>query len=313
MGVANIHVKKNQGLAFHRTGDRPEALLCPIVMKSVTNKHPRMWDFFSRTAHQYPKFSVEFNKKKSKTKRKTAAENWFLPSTLPTFSLWPFRTGVLHAIESLFSKFSNWPNLPGRAKCGRLWRRERMGICTWIWQCSHSCALSGKNSKCEESNECFQRAMNRCGVPPFLSFTIRACGIRRLLRHHLLPGWSLGQLQALIFHQWDLLWVRKEGESKVERSWFSVSANSKNVPASSLATQSLSRGFVCAYAALHGALSYAMTYSHKPHCFELNQNLSSLSRPVVCSVWSSCQFFYLCPRTVSSWDDFKQPVDNTLI
>ena len=107
---------------------------------------------------------------------------------------------TLHAIESLFSKFSDWPNLPGRAKCGRLWRRERMGICTWIWQCSHSCALSGKNSKCEESNECFQRAMNRCGVPSFLSFTIRACGIRRLLRHHLLPGWSLGQLQTLIFH-----------------------------------------------------------------------------------------------------------------
>ena len=57
IGVANIHVKKNQGLAFHRTGDRPEALLCPIVMKSVTNIHPRMGDFFSRTAHQYPKFS----------------------------------------------------------------------------------------------------------------------------------------------------------------------------------------------------------------------------------------------------------------
>ena len=73
IGVANIDVKKNQGLAFHRTGDRPEALLCPIVMKSVTNKHPRMWDFFSRTA--LPKFSVEFNKKKSKTKRKTVAEN----------------------------------------------------------------------------------------------------------------------------------------------------------------------------------------------------------------------------------------------
>ena len=46
MGVANVHVKKNQGLAFHRTGDRPEALLFPIVMKSVTNKHPSMWNFF---------------------------------------------------------------------------------------------------------------------------------------------------------------------------------------------------------------------------------------------------------------------------
>ena len=60
-----------------------------------------------------------------------------------------------------------------------------------------------------------------------------------------LPGWSPGQLQALIFYLWDLLWVRKEGESNVamERNWFSVSANGKNVPDSSLATQSLLRGF----------------------------------------------------------------------
>ena len=88
IGVANIHVKKNQGLAFHRTGDRPEALLCPIVMKSVTNKHPRMWDFFSRTAHQYPKFSMEFNKKNQKQKgRPPQRTDSCLPSTLPTFSL----------------------------------------------------------------------------------------------------------------------------------------------------------------------------------------------------------------------------------
>ena len=43
---ANVHVKKNQGLAFHLTGSRPEALLCPIVMKSAANKHPSTWDFF---------------------------------------------------------------------------------------------------------------------------------------------------------------------------------------------------------------------------------------------------------------------------
>ena len=36
-----------------------------------------------------------------------------------------------------------------------------------------------------------------------------------------------------------MLWLWKEGESKVERNWFSVSANGKNVPASSLATQCL--------------------------------------------------------------------------
>ena len=230
-----------------------------------------MWDFFSRTAHQYPKFSMEFNKKKNQKQkgrppqRTDSCQALCRPSVCDPFG----QVFCMPSIESLFSKFSDWPYLPGRAKCGRLWRRERMGICTWIWQCSHSCALSGKNSKCEESNECFQRAMNRCGVPSFLSFTIRACGIRRLLRHHLLPGWSLGQLQALIFHQWDLLWVRKEGESKVERSWFSVSANGKNVPASSLATRAFRAVFVCAYAALHGVLGYAMTYSHKPHYVNL--------------------------------------------
>ena len=90
-----------------------------------------------------------------------------------------------------------------------------------------------------KSNE----SVPRIGEPSFLSFNVRACGIRRPLHHHLLPGWNLGQLQALVFKLWDLLWVRKEGESKVERNWFSVSANGKNVPASSLATQSLSRGF----------------------------------------------------------------------
>ena len=56
MGVANVHVKKSQGLAFHRTGDRPEALLCPIVMKSVTKKTSEcVGFFFSKRAHQYHK------------------------------------------------------------------------------------------------------------------------------------------------------------------------------------------------------------------------------------------------------------------
>ena len=72
-----------------------------------------------------------------------------------------------------------------------------------------------------EQGVCFQRAMNRCGEK-YMSFAIRACGIRRLLRNHLLPGLSLGQLQAVIFKFWVLLWIRKEGELKVERNWFSV-------------------------------------------------------------------------------------------
>ena len=53
----------------------------------------------------------------------------------------------------------------------------------------------------------------------------------------------------------------REGESKVERNWFSVSANGNNVPASWLTTQCLfARFFVwCVYAALHDVSSYAMT------------------------------------------------------
>ena len=69
-----------------------------------------------------------------------------------------------------------------------------------------------------KSNE----SVRRIGEPSFLSFNVRACGIRRPLHHHLFPGWNLGQLQALVFKLWDLLWVRKEGESRVELV-FSVS------------------------------------------------------------------------------------------
>ena len=111
MGVSNVHIKQNQDLAFHRTGDQPEALLCPIVMRSVTKKHPSVWGFFLGRLTNILKFPVEFNKNiKNKGSLRQRADP-LLPST-PTFSLCPFRTSARHAIESLFSKFSDWPNLP---------------------------------------------------------------------------------------------------------------------------------------------------------------------------------------------------------
>ena len=61
-GRGNVHVKKNQGLAFLAT----DLMRCfgSVFMKSVTKKHIRVCGaFFSWTAHQYPKISVVFNKK----------------------------------------------------------------------------------------------------------------------------------------------------------------------------------------------------------------------------------------------------------
>ena len=129
MGVANVHAKKNQGLAFHRTGDRPEALLCPIVMKSVTNKPPSMWDFFfSRIAHQYPKFPWNSIKKKIKSKKEACGRELIPCQALRRPSVCdPF--GQVNCIPWSFSSVTGQL---GRAKCGRprLRRRERMGVCT---------------------------------------------------------------------------------------------------------------------------------------------------------------------------------------
>ena len=117
MGVANIHVKKNQGLAFHRTGDRPEALLCPIVMKSVTNKTSENVGLFFlgrlTNTQNFPWNSIKKikNKKVDRRRELIPAKH---SADLQSVTL----SGVLHAIESLFSKFSDWANLPGRAQCG---------------------------------------------------------------------------------------------------------------------------------------------------------------------------------------------------
>ena len=130
-------------------------------------------------------FSVEFNKNKIKNKGSLPQRGNLLPSTPPTFSLCPFWTGVLHATESLFSKFSDWPNIPGRAKCGSVEKEKEWVSAPAIWQRSHSCALSGKNSKCEESNECASKGQ-WIGAESLLSspFDLVASGG---FRHHLLP------------------------------------------------------------------------------------------------------------------------------
>ena len=86
-GRGTVHVKKNRGLAFQsRTGDQPEALLCPLFMKSVT-KNIRVcgasfFFFFLGRLTNTPKFSVEFNKKiKNKGSLRQRADP--LPNTPP--------------------------------------------------------------------------------------------------------------------------------------------------------------------------------------------------------------------------------------
>ena len=80
-GRGNVHVKKNRGLAFQsRTGDQPEALLCPVFMKSVTKKHPSVWGFFLlEQLSNTVKFSVEFNNKKKRIKTKEACGRELIP------------------------------------------------------------------------------------------------------------------------------------------------------------------------------------------------------------------------------------------
>ena len=61
MGVANVHFKKNRGLAFHRTGDRPEAPLFPVVMNSQRKTSEYVGLFFPGRLTNTLKFSAEFN------------------------------------------------------------------------------------------------------------------------------------------------------------------------------------------------------------------------------------------------------------
>ena len=163
------------------------------------NPHEPSWGLMR--AHEFLMRTHEFLMRSSWGKNSRASRLFFVRESVTLSDRCSACRRIYSAISvtsQIYLEEQNWCGRP------RWWRREtqreRMGICTWIWQCSHSCALSGNNPKREESNGCFQRAMSRCREPSFLTFTIRACSIRRLLRHHLLPGWSLGQLQALIFY-----------------------------------------------------------------------------------------------------------------
>ena len=77
MGPANVHVKKNQGLAVHRTGDRPEAALSDRHEVKVNKKtSASMLGLFppGRSTNTL-KFFANFKKKPHK-QRKPAAESW---------------------------------------------------------------------------------------------------------------------------------------------------------------------------------------------------------------------------------------------
>ena len=109
IGVANIHVKKNQGLAFHRTGDRPEALLCPIIMKSVTKKHPSVWGFFF--SYDGSPISLNFpwnSMRKSQNKGSLQLRADPMPITPPTIS------GPLGQVFCMPSSLSSASSMTGQ-------------------------------------------------------------------------------------------------------------------------------------------------------------------------------------------------------
>ena len=71
----------------------------------------------------------------------------------------------------------------------------------------------------------------------------------------------------VVSQSWDLLRLWKKTNQRWKETCFHCQRMAKNVPAGSLATGPVPFAvFVCAYAALHDMSSYAMMYSHKPHC-----------------------------------------------
>ena len=159
---------KRTGASHFRVGLATDLKRCFVRSSwSQSPKNIRVWEAFSFLGRLTItlKFSMEFNKKKSKTKEACGRE--LIPcQALRRPSVCAFRWGVLHAIESLFSKFIDWPNLPGRRRnvAGGEEGKE------WVFAPeSEACALSGKNSKCEESNECASKeqwiAVRRAFIP----------------------------------------------------------------------------------------------------------------------------------------------------
>ena len=249
---------KRTGASHFRVGLATDLKCCFVRSSwSQSPKNIQVWEAFSFLGRLTITltFSMEFNKKKSKTKEACGRE-LILCQALCRPSVCAFRTGVLHAIESLFSKFSDWPNLPGRAKCDRWWRRERMGICTWISQ----------HSKCEESNECASKEQ-WISAESLLSWASPF--------EHAASGGFCATIYFLVgvsvsYRRWFFNCGTCYGsEKKANRKWkdtgFQCQRMAKMFPPVRLPPRAFRAVFECAYAALHRVLSYAMTYSHKPH------------------------------------------------
>ena len=181
MDVATVHVEKNQGLAFHRTGDRPEAALSDRHEVRV-NKNIRVGRAYfppgwRMNTLNFPWTSIK-KYKKSKNKGSLRQRADPLKSSPPTLSVCvPIgQVFCMIHIKSRFNKFSDWPSLPGRAKAGGEEEKE------WASALEHDSAviLAPYHEKLRVQREwpmCFQRAIYRCGEPFFLSFNIRASSI----------------------------------------------------------------------------------------------------------------------------------------
>ena len=166
------------------------------------------------------------------------------PKDCPSSSYWLFASPQLNSVR----------------RCCRGRAERENSIHTWTWQCSHSCPLSGKNSQREESNNCASKEQS-IGAESLLSW---ACPFE-LAASARYCGTTLS-------------WLESRSATDIGffscGTWKKANRTRKKLVFSVGEWQICSRQFawhpvpfhaffVCAYAALHDVLSYALTYSHK--------------------------------------------------
>ena len=298
----NVLIKRTRASHFIGLVTDPK-LLCPIAMKSGPPKNIRVcWAFFGGRLTNILKFFADFDKKKNQNERKPECQQSTKHSADPN-SLCPRRTGVLHDLcrvalwqvqwvatstcleertaqvvkKSLAASHSPkdppssayWliasPQLNSVRRCCRGHAERENSIHTCTWQCSHSCPLSGKNSEREESNDCASKEQS-ISAESLLSwawpFELAASAGFCATTLSWLESWLAADIGFLSFGTWKkAIRTRKKLVFSVDE-WQICSRQFAWHPVPFHAF------FVCAYAALHDLLSYALTYSHKSHSNE---------------------------------------------
>ena len=276
---------KRTGAAHSRVGLATDLKRCFFRSSwSQSSKNIWVWEAFSFLGRLTItlKFSMEFNKKKkSKTKEACGIE---LPchagcQALRRPSVCAFRTGVLHAIESLCSASSvtgqiyleEW-NVAGGEE-----EKE------WVFAPESDNVVILKLVPYQVKTQSAKRATN---VLPKSNESVRRAFFPELhhssMRHlEAFASPSTSWLESRSDTDFDFLIVGLVGpffylivglvgrkRRRIESGKtliFSVSKWQKCSRQFACHPEPFARFFVCAYAALHRVLSYAMTYSHKPH------------------------------------------------